>query len=105
MGQMKIEWSGLARVRLREIFDYYHTIVGFTIANKIIGKIIKCSRLLIHHPQLGSRLFPKGEFRYLVEGNYRIIYWINSGKIMIATIFDTRQDPEKLQKEISDIQF
>lgn len=39
-------------------------------------------------------------FRYLVFKNYKIIYWINYdfNRIEIANIFDTRQDPEKINE-------
>ncbi len=34
--------------------------------------------------------------RYLIEGNYKIIYRIQGKIISITDIFDTRQDPEKM---------
>lgn len=42
------------------------------------------------------------EFRYLVSGNYKIIYYINfeTNKVIIANIFDSRQNPAKLNKTI-----
>lgn len=40
------------------------------------------------------------EFRYLISSNYKIIYYINmeSERIIIANIFDTRQNPIKLNE-------
>ena len=37
-------------------------------------------------------------FRYLVEGNYKIVYKYFSDKkeILIVTVFDTRQNPKKM---------
>lgn len=51
-------------------------------------KIDQIEELLKSRPQ---------EFRYLVHTNYKIIYWINEDKqrIVIANIFDTRQNPKK----------
>ena len=42
------------------------------------------------------------EFRYLIYKNYKIIYWINENKnrIEIVNVFDTRQNPDKLEKDI-----
>lgn len=39
------------------------------------------------------------EFRYLVYTNYKIVYYINlnTNKVIIANVFDTRQNPEKLK--------
>lgn len=38
------------------------------------------------------------EFRYLVYTNYKIVYYVNSKthKVVIANVFDTRQNPSKL---------
>lgn len=40
------------------------------------------------------------EFRYLIATNYKIIYYINDEKqrIVIANVFDTRQNPDKIQE-------
>ena len=56
--------------------------------------------VLIDFPFLGQKeellSSRKENFRYLVEGNYKIIYWIDDEVIRIVSIFDTRQNPEKL---------
>ena len=36
-------------------------------------------------------------YRYLVEGDYKIIYSIEHDEIRINRIFDTRQNPQKLK--------
>jgi len=38
------------------------------------------------------------EFRYLVESNYKIIYWKKENLITIASVFDCRQNPGKIRK-------
>jgi hypothetical protein len=38
------------------------------------------------------------DFRYLVESNYKIIYWKEDEIITIASVFDCRQNPEKIKK-------
>jgi hypothetical protein len=45
--------------------------------------------LLIDYPE---------EFRYLVESNYKIIYWKKDNLITIASVFDCRQNPDKIKK-------
>ena len=39
------------------------------------------------------------EFRYLVYTNYKVVYYINlkTNQIIIANVFDTRQNPKKLE--------
>lgn len=103
MGEIVIEWTDAAKERLQEIFDYYEMEAGSHIAQKIIKKILERTRVLAQHPEIGpkERLLEKYEekFRYLIEGNYKIVYWLVPGKVMILTVFNCRQDPEKLLKE------
>ncbi len=41
------------------------------------------------------------EFRYLLYKNYKIIYWLNikENRIEINDVFDTLQNPIKIQRE------
>ena len=36
--------------------------------------------------------------RFIIRGNYKIIYKIQNKKIFITDIFDTRQDPESIKR-------
>lgn len=60
--------------------------------------------VLATNPQAGQReellVEREQEFRYLVEGNYKIIYWLESEKAIISAIFDCRQNPQKMKEEI-----
>lgn len=38
------------------------------------------------------------DFIYLVESNNKIIYWKRENVITIASVFDCRQNPEKIKK-------
>ena len=40
------------------------------------------------------------EFRYIVFKNYKIIYWIDevNKKILVSHVFDTRQNPDKINR-------
>jgi len=53
-------------------------------------------------PQIGRKeellVDRKFEYRFLVVENYKIIYWIEDNYIKIATVFDCRQNPEKIKK-------
>jgi plasmid stabilization system protein ParE len=99
---MRILWSDLAKAQLREIYRYYKEVAGVKVARSIKNKIIKKSYLLIRQPALGqledNPLVANLRYRYLVEGNYKIVYKIFDEKkeILISTVFDTRQNPTKL---------
>jgi toxin ParE1/3/4 len=54
------------------------------------------------NPLIGSKEellydYPE-DYRYLVESNYKIIYWKKENIITIASVFDCRQNPEKIKK-------
>lgn len=100
--EMKIKWSALSEEQLKSIFDYYSLKAGISVARQIIEAIIQRVDILETHPQSGPleellQDYPEN-FRYLVEGNYKIIYWIKDHVITIASVFDCRQNPEKIRK-------
>lgn len=37
------------------------------------------------------------EVRYLIQDNYKILYRFNETNVFVLTVFDTRQDPDKLK--------
>lgn len=96
----KIFWTNPAKFQLKEIFIYHKKIVSVKIASSIKRKIIKSTKSLSNYTQIGQEeelLKHKNEIhRYLVEGNYKIIYKTVSDSIYIMDVFDTRQNPEKL---------
>jgi plasmid stabilization system protein ParE len=98
--EIKIEWSELSERQLKDIFDYYSFAVSWRIARKIINKIIARVYVLERNPFVGQKEdllndYPE-EFRYLIESNYKIIYWQMENLITIASVFDCRQNPEKI---------
>ena len=96
----KIIWSGKAKSHLRGIFEHYTHEASREVAEKIIEGLLKTAEQLIKQPNSGQRetLFKEShlEFRYLVKVNYKIIYWKDADKIHIASVFDCRQNPEKM---------
>ena len=99
--EIKIFWSEVAENQIRDIFDYYSFVANPKVADKIVDKILirvellrsnskigKIEELLEHYPQ---------KFRYIIEGNYKIIYFIDKNVIIISSVFDCRQSPEKLK--------
>lgn len=103
---MIVEWSNRAETRLEEIFNYHNEKAGLKTAQKIIRKIYSRAAILVANPQAGPReeLLKNRpvEFRYLVEGNYKILYWLELGKATISTVFDCRQNPEKIREEVTE---
>ncbi len=100
--EIKIFWSALAEDQLKNIFDYYKEVAGERIAKRIINQIAERVTILEKNPRAGQKeeLLKEysEEFRYLVESNYKIIYWINSNIITISSVFDCQQNPEKMKE-------
>jgi plasmid stabilization system protein ParE len=99
---MKILWTDFAASSLFEIYKYYKLAAGENVAQRIRSRILSATRQLIKHPLSGQaevNLKKLGEdHRYLVEGNYKIMYRKVKEGILITDVFDTRQDPVKIFK-------
>lgn len=94
---MRIIWLQLARQDLEDIQAYYSDIAGKVVAEKIIRKIVKASRLLGDNPYIGhvSSLDSSGvTLEWVVPNtNYILPYAVLDDEIQIYRVFDTRQDP------------
>jgi toxin ParE1/3/4 len=97
---MKILWTDFASGTLAEIYKYYKEVAGENVAQKIITDIFATTRQLGKHPYAGQleetlKRLEEGH-RYLVNGNYKIVYKVLNESILITDVFDTRQDPLKI---------
>lgn len=100
--EIRIEWSELSERQLKDIFDYYAFAASPRIAKKIVNRILERVSILETEPLVGPKEellveYPE-DFRYLVESNYKIIYWKKEDIVTIASVFDCRQNPEKIKK-------
>lgn len=102
----KIIWSQFSEIEIDNIYDYYKNKVNSKFASKIVKKILVAPNILIKNTKIGTpELNLKDreiEYRYIVSTNYKIIYSINDADktIRIADVFDTRQNPIKIEKRI-----
>lgn len=99
--EVKVLWTDTSLVQLQEIFDYYSFNASSSVASKIVKRIVKRSILLKSNPFIGvkealltDRPF---EYRFLVVNNYKIIYRFNDNIIRIVSVFDCRQNPQKME--------
>lgn len=69
-------------------------------AHKIRKEILNSTRQLKKHPESGQQelnlIQLKQEHRYIVTGNYKVIYRFEKETVIIIDIFDTRQNPNKM---------
>lgn len=89
---MKIIWDTQVKQQLEDLFRFNQAMFGTKKAKSIVLSIKQHVLLLKQFPQLGpveqdtiQRATP---YRYLIESDY----------IYIALLWDTRRDPELLQK-------
>ena len=85
----QVEWSKLAKEDLQEIYDYISN-DSERYALRVVDRIVERTEKLSVHPLTG-RVVPEFEdenLRELIEGNYRIIYYMESKeKISIVRIY------------------
>jgi len=102
--EIKLFWTEFATNELQQIFSYYHKKVSHETAKKLISGIYNSCLKLKKQPEIGQieELLKDREqnFRYVLFQNYKIIYWYNKQKnwIEIVDIFDTRQNPSKMNR-------
>ena len=101
----RVIWSDFAVGQLEQIFQFFTEKADDHIARSIVLELLSTSEKLIEHPELGPReitvIHLGTTYRYLVQGNYKIIYSVDeqSKVIRISDVFDVRQSPEKLFRE------
>lgn len=98
--ELKVLWTDRAKNDLKDIFIFYSEVVSKKIANSITKSIVRRSLDLKLNPFLGvtdEYLIHKTKcYRSIIEGNYKIVYFVDKDSVNIATVFDCRQNPIKL---------
>lgn len=93
-------WTAEALRDLDGIFDFLSS-KSPGAAGKTVLSVLSRAKQLEKFPESGQVQevwhTTKISYRYLIESNYKIIYSIQKQIIHIHTVFDCRQDPEKLQ--------
>lgn len=95
---MKVTWSKRAKKSLRGIVNYIKKDYPMA-AERVRNKIFDTVDTIQPYPEKFSqeeRLTEQGNIRYCVIWSYKIIYVIENDEISILDVFDTRQDPEKI---------
>lgn len=84
---MVIEWSPLAVERVIELAEFI-ALDKPDAAIQWANKIFDSTEKLKEHPMLGRKVpeVNEDEFRELLEGNYRVIYWLGDSKISVLTV-------------------
>ena len=89
---MKILWSPLSVKRLEEIFEYISK-HNSPAAQKMVDRIFKKVETLSEYPKRGRKVpeVKREEIREVFLGEYRIIYRVESNKVVVLTIRNSKQ--------------
>lgn len=97
MAKRKIVWSHKAKIKRYKILEFYiKRNQSPTYSRKLNKRINSELKLLIKQPDLGVQTDIEG-IRGLIVGDYILFYEENHNQIIIHTIWDCRQDPNKLK--------
>lgn len=100
----KIVWTFPAKRDLQDIYDYLAVFSEEAAFRVITGILDKAEVLRDGFPGIGQKeplLSHKPDiYRYLVQGNYKIIYRVMGNRSIIDTVFDVRQNPVKMAEKI-----
>ena len=97
----KIIISKTATKNALEIAEYIEVKFSLKFRNEFIEKVNKAFELIRSNPEI----FPKSEinanrFRFVLTKQTTIYYRFNNSEIRILALFDTRQNPKKIKKDI-----
>ncbi len=97
MVKRKIIWSSRSKTDLFDILDFYFQRNGTkTYSIKLNANLRKSILLLETYPEIGVQTDVEN-IRSLIHGDYAIFYEIKTKSLEIITIWDCRQDPERLR--------
>ena len=96
---MEVIWTNPAKRDLRKIYNYFKKKVSQNLAQKVINSIFTNTSIL-KNQNIGTKEQLLTQFeqdhRFIIDGNYKIIYIIQNSTVYITHIFDTRQNPTKI---------
>jgi toxin YoeB len=96
MAERVIVWTSTAKLELKLIFDFFNDRnKSKTYSLKLHRKIQTELNLLIKQPYIGKKTNEINVRGILVE-NYILFYELNDNVIVILSVWDTRQNPDKL---------
>ena len=99
MKKATVIWSANALKDLDIVFEF-HAEKSLKAAEKIISSLLARTEQLETFPESGKveeLISSSKTYRYVVEGDYKLIYSFSSGIVYVHTVFDCRQNPVKMK--------
>ncbi|SKB59804.1 toxin YoeB [Salegentibacter holothuriorum] len=96
----KVIWSLRAQNDRKEILEYWIKRNKSKVYSRKLAKLFRqAEKLITNYPEIGKPTDSKN-VRIKVVRDYLLIYEIKKNQIFILTIWDSRQNPEKLEKQL-----
>lgn len=93
---MKIIWTRNAKRRLADILDYIEKEFGIISREHLRTKTKDFTILLKEFPEIGTLEVPGKQIRgFQLTRQTRVFYRLKDDRIIILTLFDSRQDPNR----------
>ena len=92
----RLKWAASAKIQRQEILDYWIKRNQSKIYSRKLNKLFnECAEMILLYPEIGIKI-PNINCRKRLIRDFYFIYTITENEIEILTIWDTRQNPEKL---------
>jgi toxin ParE1/3/4 len=94
---MRIEWRDKALEELQSIYDYIY-LRSPQNAENVVNSLLELSETLGYMPEK----FPKEPFynqnntRFITKWSFKLVYRIETERIIILRVFSTHQNPDKI---------
>jgi addiction module RelE/StbE family toxin len=94
----QVVWSLRAQEDRKQILYYWNQRNKSSTYSKKLNKLFKESiKIILDFPEIG-KLTDSGNARIKIVRDYLLIYEASENQVVVLSIWDTRQDPEKLKK-------
>jgi plasmid stabilization system protein ParE len=94
----EIFWLANAKEKLNNIYKFIIENWSIKIADEFIDKLKYKLQILSYFPHIGQKSQKKKDVRkYIISEQVSLFYKIVDRKIIILTLFDTRQNPDKFK--------
>lgn len=99
---MQVILTEFAEQSLKLIFFFYQNEATEKVAQRVVDKILSKISLLEYYPERGKEedllKSLNQNHRFILEGDFKIIYFMKSDIVYITDIFNTKQNPAKIER-------
>ncbi|TLP81731.1 type II toxin-antitoxin system RelE/ParE family toxin [Maribacter sp. ACAM166] len=98
MGKLKPIWTDGAKAQLRQIHDYLKYVKNTPQGATNVKRDILAASKGVTYAEQYQKDDINPNYRRITVRHYKLIYKVQKERLYILRVFDTYQDPEKLQE-------